>query len=444
MAQYSKSRDSKQKPQKNDDIYEVNLLAHSDGEFVTTVNPWGNQVVTVDDDTVQHTSKNRRKISSYEIIDFATFKTGTDTRVWDEQFTGTASATHEPLLGMVKLQVGSDAGDEAIRQTKRVQRYVPGRQNELSAALLFGTPVTGIRRRFGLFDVNDGAFFEDGGDGTYYCVIRRKTVSGPVEVRVARENWNVDKLDGTGPSGIVADPTAIQLISVEYEWYGAGQVEFNFIINNNKFPVHRFNHANYIPTTWSSTASLPIRIELTNIAGTAGTHTFYQGSHSLSAEGTAAIIGRQRTISTPVTGKILTTANTFYPVVAIRLKSTELNSVIIPDAFSAATLDNTNIFVRVLEDVTVTGGTWVSYGPESPVEYNLTATGFSGGDLVDTNYISSGNMGNSYSFPERTVTQLQRQTTTTLGDTSSVFLIAVAATGANKAGWASLGWIEVR
>ena len=39
MAQYSKSRDSKQKPQKNDDIYEVNMLATKNGKIVTTDNP---------------------------------------------------------------------------------------------------------------------------------------------------------------------------------------------------------------------------------------------------------------------------------------------------------------------------------------------------------------------------------------------------------------------
>lgn len=410
----------------------------------TTVNPWGNVVLTVDDDTVQHTSKNRRKVSTFEVTDFGTFRTGKDTRIWDEKVTGTASATHEPYLGMVRLQVGSSAGDQVIRQTKRVQRYIPGRQNEVSMAAIFGTPTTGIRRRFGLFDERDGAFFEDGGDGTYYVVCRRNTASGPVETRVARENWNVDKLDGTGPTGIVANPENIQLMVIEYEWYGAGQVEFNFVIGNNKIPVHQFNHANEIPNTWSSTAALPVRIELTNVAGTAGTHTFYQGSHSFSTEGTTTLLGRQRNISSAITGKSLSSSLTFYPIVAIRMKSSELNSLIIPDAYTGATLDNTSVFIKVIEGATITGGTWVSYSDESPVEYNITATSFTGGDTVDTSYVSAGNMGVQFSFPDRTITQLQRLTTTNLADTSSTFLIAIASTGSNKSGWGSLGWIEVR
>ena len=444
MAQYSKSRDSKKKPQKNDDIYEVNLLAHSDGEFVTTVNPWGNQVVQVDDDTVQHTSKNRRKVSTFELTDFATFTNSKDPDIFDEQITGTASATHDPYLGLVKLEVGSDAGDEVIRQTRRVQRYLPGRQNEFSTTVLFGTPATGVRRRIGMFDALNGFFFEDSGNGSYACCLRRNTASGVELESYSRDVWNVDKLDGTGPSGIVADPLQIQHLSIEYEWYGAGQIEWNFIIDNNKYPVHRIDHANRHAHTWASKAALPVRIELTNVAGTAGTHVFYQGAHSLATEGTTTLLGKQQSVSNVITGKTFAAANTFYPLVAIRLKTTALDSVVIPDEFAGATLDNTNIFIRAVEGATITGGTWVSYSDASPVEYNLTATSYTGGSAIQTVFVSSGNGGNTYTYPERSVTQLERTTTTTLGDTTSTWLIAGATTGSNKKAWASLGWIEVR
>jgi len=444
MAQYSKKRNSKQRPQKNDDLYEVNLLAHTDGEFVTAVNPFGKQVVLVDDDTVQHTSLNRRKVSTFELTDFATFTRSKDTGIFDELTSGTASATHDAYLGMVKLEVGSDVGDEVIRQTKRVQRYLPGRQGEFSTTIIFGTPTTGIRRRVGMFNESNGFYFEDSGDGTYRCVLRRNTAGGIEEESYARDEWNVDKLDGTGPSGITADPEMIQHMSMEYEWFGSGMIEWNFVIDNNKFPVHRILHANRHPHTWASRAALPIRVELTNVTGAPGTHTFYQGAHALSAEGTTTLLGRQESISSAITGKTLTNANTFYPIVAIRLKSDSLFSVIIPDEYAGCTLDNTDIFIRSIEGATVTGGTWVSAGAESPVEYNITATSFTGGNILQTTYVSSGNQGEKYTFPQRSITQIQRSTTTTLGDTSDVFLIAIAATSSNKAGWASLGWIEVR
>ena len=406
--------------------------------------PYGNPVLRIDDTTKQHTSKNRVKVSSHEITDFSTYTFSKNVLNWDEQITGTGSVVHVPEYGMVKFEVGSNAGDEVIRQTKRVQRYIPGRSAEVAMSVIFGTPTTGIRKRIGLFDNTDGVYFEDGGDGTYYVATRRKVGASFVDTRVAREDWNYDKLDGTGPSGIVADPTALHHIVIEYEWYGAGQVEFKYIIDNNSFPVHRFNHANRQAVPWASTASLPVRCELTNVAGTAGTHEFYQGSHSFATEGNTELLGRQNSISSAITGKTLTTANTFYPVVALRLKSTALNSVVLPDSFSGATLDNTNVFVRLVEGATVTGGTWVSYSDDSPVEYNITATGYTNGTPVETVYVSATNQGNIFKINPRAITQIDRKTTTTLGDTSDTLLVAMASTNANKAAFATLGWIEVR
>ena len=310
--------------------------------------------------------------------------------------------------------------------------------------MLFGTPTTGIRRRFGMFDELNGFFFEDSGDGTYRCTLRRNTAGGVVEESFTRDQWNVDKLDGTGSSGITADPTAIQHMSIEYEWYGAGMIEWNFIIDNNKYPIHRIYHANRHDHTWAAKGALPVRIELENIGGTAGTHTFYQGSHSFATEGSTEILGRQNSISNPITGYNLTNSGTFYPVVAIRLKNTALDSVVIPDEFSASTLDNTNIFVRAIELPTITGGTWVSFGADSAVEYNITATGYSGGSILSTTFVNATNQGTVFKFPDRSLTQLLRNTTTTLGDTSGVFLIAVASVNSNKDAFASLGWIEVR
>ena len=452
MAQFNSANGAFQQHAKT--LFESNMLASPDGAVVSNTNPLpvigtttnhnGKLVLTVDDDTVQHTSLNRRKVSTFELVDYATFTTSKDTDIFDEISSGTANSTHAPYFGMVKFEVGSAAGDQIIRQSKRVQRYLPGRQNEFGTTVILGAPTTGIRRRIGMFDESDGFYFEDSGDGTYRCVLRRNTAGGIVTESYARADWNVDKLDGTGRSGLTLDLSLIQHLSIEYEWYGAGQIEWNFVIDNNKHPIHRILHANREDHTWSSRASLPIRYELTNVTGATGTHTSYQGAHSLSAEGTSTLVGRQDSISNSITGRTLTLANVFYPVVAIRLASDKLNSVIIPDEYSGATLDNTSIFVRILEGVTITGGTWVAVGGDSPIEYNITATSFTGGTTLSTKYISSGNMGAVSTFPERSITQLQRSTTTTLGDTSSIFLIAIAATGAQKSAWASLGWIEVR
>lgn len=404
--------------------------------------PYGNPIIRVDNTTQQHTAKNRLKVSNQELQYFNTFQYGRDTNIWDESTTNGASLTFDQYLGMVKMSVTGQQGSQAIQQSKRVIRYIPGRQNELSFSVIFTTPALGIRRRIGLFDETGGFYFEDGGDGNYYCVLRRTTAQGVVETRVARQDWNVDPLDGTGQSGYIGDPNAVQMVTFEYDWYGAGQVEVNWIIKNNKYPIHQFDTGNIEPHTWTSTPFLPVRKEITNVTGAAGTHSMYVGSTSIYAESETSIIGRESNASSPITGTSTgNTANVFVPVLSIRLKSDRLRGVVLPIDFQAATLDNTAIFYRLVSNPVLTGASWVSAGAESFVEYDISATAQSNGTILKTGYLSSSNQGDIIKFDRQVNTQLARNN---LGTTSEILSIEIASTQANKAAFASINWIEIR
>lgn len=405
-------------------------------------NAGGQPIIRIDDTTVQHTATNRRKVSTQELLYFNTFQYGKDPSVWDESTNGTASLTFDQYLGMVKMEVGGAAGDEAIQQSRRVIRYIPGRQNEVLFSVIFTQPTLGVRRRIGLFNERNGFYFEDGGDGTYYCVIRRNTAEGVVEERVARADWNVDRFDGAGPSGVVADPTKIQMVAFEYNWYGAGQVEVSWIIGNNKLPIHQFSTANIRETTWANTPFLPVRKEITNVTGAAGTHAMYVGSTSVASEGSVGPLGRENNANSPITGKTTgNTANVFAPILSIRLKSDRLQGVVIPIDFQAATLDNTSIFYRLVQDAVLTGASWTSVSTDSYVEYDSAATAATNGTTLKTGYLSTTQQGQLQTFNRDVVTQLGRNN---MGTVSQILTIEVASTQANKSGFASINWIEVR
>jgi hypothetical protein len=404
-------------------------------------NSAGEPIIRVDDTTVQHTATNRRKVSTSEMLYFNTFQYGKDPSIWDESITGTAAITFDSVLGMVDMSVGSSVGDQAVQQSRRIIRYIPGRQNELTFTVIFTEPTVGVRRRVGLFNEQSGFYFEDGGDGNYYCVIRRNTASGVVETRVAREDWNVDRFDGQGPSGVVADPRAIQMVVFEYNWYGAGQVEISWIVNNNKLPIHQFETANILTHTWTNTAFLPVRKEITNVSGAPGTHHMYIGSSSISAEGDVGPLGRESNVNSPITGRSLGAANTFFPVLSIRLKADRLAGVVIPVDFQAATLDNTTIFYRLVQNPVLTGAVWTSVSNESFVEYDATATAATNGTVLKTGFLGTYQQGQVLGFDSRTVTQLGRSA---MGAVSDILTVEIASTQANKAGFSSINWIELR
>ena len=391
-------------------------------------------------DIGDYTSKGRLKVSNPEIVFFNTFQYGIETDVWDSSTSNGGAVAFDGTISAVAMSVTSTLNSECIRQTLNVQRYIPGRSSELTFAVRLETPVAGIRRRFGLFDGIDGIYFEDNG-GDYACVIINSDGGTPTIDRIARANWNGDKLDGAGESGFTADATKQQIVCIDYEWYGSGQVIFSFVIGGEKRVIHTFNTGNVLSVPWCKTPFLPIRLELKNTTGASGTHYMYQGSNSLVIEGTATRLGTLQNMITPPAGVVLTTANTFYPVLSVRLKSTTLKGVVLPISFQAATLDNTSVYYKIIRNTTL-NGTWVDMPDTNAfTQYNYTSTGaISGGIVLESGFIVSGST-SIITMPSLANYQLGRSV---LGTVSDTITIAIAATNANKDGVASLTWIEQR
>jgi hypothetical protein len=387
-----------------------------------------------------YTNNSRLKISPYQTVFFNTFQYGKESDVWDERVVGVGTATFNANASNVIMQVGSTAGSKIVRQTKNVMRYIPGRGATLAFAVRLEQPKVGIRRRFGLFDENNGVYFEDDG-GTYSYVIRSSVTGITTETRVYRDDWNGEKFDGNGYSGVTADPTKQQMISINYEWYGAGIVQFAWLMRNETIPSHTFENSNTNPGVWCSTPFLPIRLEIENITGVAGTHYLYQGSNSLIQEGEPEKLGTLLSISNPITGTTMADANTFYPIISLRLKSNNLTGVMLLRTLQAATNDNTNVYWQLLQNATLTGGTWANHpDPNSFMQYNITQTAVSGGSDLLSGFVIGGG-GSLVDLDIRAALQLGRSGIGTISDT---YTLACASPNANKAALAVLNWIEQR
>ena len=89
------------------------------------------------------------------------------------------------------------------------------------------------------------------------------------DVKVAQSNWNIDKADGTGPSGYILDITAIQMVYMDYSWYGAGKIRFGFkdTYGHVKY-MHEFIHNNRLNEAYMRSGNVPARYEVFNSGGT--------------------------------------------------------------------------------------------------------------------------------------------------------------------------------
>jgi len=80
-----------------------------------------------------------------------------------------------------------------------------------------------------------------------------------------QEDWNRDSGDGTGPSGYNIDITKMQMIGIQYTWYGAGFIDYMLRGREGNFLfVHRVRNNNVNTEAYMRSANLPVRYEVVN------------------------------------------------------------------------------------------------------------------------------------------------------------------------------------
>jgi hypothetical protein len=366
-----------------------------------------------------------------------------DNGLWSTSASTGGSATFNSSQGLVDLTVTSSSGSEIIRETIKVFAYQPGKSLLVLSTFVMSPAKTNLRQRVGYYGAENGLYVQL--NNSTISFVERSLVTGVVtEYVVNQSSWNVDTMDGSGPSGIVLDITKAQILFMDIEWLGLGTVRLGFVIDGNFYVCHKFNHANLITSTYITTASLPLRYEITNTGATSGTSTLKQICSSVISEGGYELRGLQQAVGTPITsGRALTTAGTYYPIVSLRLKSTRLDAVVIATALSLVGSSTGTYNWRLVSSGTTSGGSWVSAGVDSSVEYNLNATSYSGGRILASGYFLTTNQSNfSIDILKEALfaNQLERNG---LSGTAFEFLIAISAADNGETVFASLDWEEI-
>jgi hypothetical protein len=320
-----------------------------------------------------------------------------DNNLWSTLSGGTtttsASAQFIQTQGIVELKVDALSGSKIYRETTKVFAYQPGKSLQILSTFTFNQAKTNLRQRVGYFGTDNGIYLELD-DNTLYMVERSITSGSLVENRIPQSQWNVDKLDGSEPSGLTLDITKAQILWADIEWLGLGTVRTGFVINGQFVPCHYFHHANLIDTTYITTGSLPLRYEIENKSATSGSSKLKQVCSTVISEGGYELRGLQQAAGTTITApKALATAGTFYPIVSIRLKSTRLDGIVILTALSLMGVATGIYKWQVVASGTTSGGTWTDAGVNSSVEYKLDGTSLSGGRVLALGYFTSNAQG---------------------------------------------------
>lgn len=312
--------------------------------------------------------------------------------IWDEVLTSGGTSTFNTNTNSVDMTLPTTSGAEVVRQTFRRIRYNPSRTVQILTAGNIGLPKANVRKRIGQFDTLDGLFFEH--DGLTVNVVIRSAVSGAaVDTKISQANWNIDKFDGTGVSGITIDFSKHQLFYIQYAFQGFGDVVFGFYHDGGVKFCHREKTANVLTTPFMRTAHLPCRTEITNTGTSASPTTMSYNSVTVKNEGEDADEeGQVRSYSL---GPVKAINTTVVPIISVRLDAARLRAV--------ADLMATTIYVQTADEViwtlwvnaTLTGATFAV--PASYTVVDTAATAMSGGTELISGILSQGSNSTSVS-----------------------------------------------
>jgi hypothetical protein len=369
-----------------------------------------------------------------------------DNNLWSSLVVGTGSTVgFVTTQGLVQIGIGTTSGCSVTRETSKVFAYQPGKSLQVMNTFVMNAPKTNLRQRVGYFGADNGMYLELDGDTLYFV---EKSLSLGTTTRISQHNWNIDTMLGAGhlnPSGITLDISKAQILWMDIEWLGLGTVRLGFVVDGKFIHCHSFHHANLITSTYITTASLPLRYEIANTGITTSVSTIKQVCSTVISEGGYELRGLQQAIGTPITApKTLTTAGTFYPIVSLRLKTTALDAIVIMTALSLMGIGNGNNYNwQVRASGTTSGGSWVSAGADSGVEYNITGTSYAGGRILASGFLNSSNQGSpSIDILKEALFKFQLERNGLTSTSFELTLLATSATGGEQI-FASMDWEEI-
>jgi len=180
---------------------------------------------------------------------------------------------------------------------------------------------------------------------------------------ITQANWNGDKLDGTGTSGVTIDPTKGNVWSIGMQYLGFGPVEIRCEVNpsgNNPtfVNVHTFDFPNSLTTPHVTQPSFPFTMSAYNTTNTTSI-SVSAGSFAGFIEGKKRLKGPRHTIIAETNNFVGSTASTYYPLFTIanrRVFNSRANqSVINIISTSVAHDDATPITFYLIKNATLLG-----------------------------------------------------------------------------------------
>lgn len=310
---------------------------------------------------------------------------------WVEDNTGSGAISHQANTSEVRLTTGgTTVNDEAIFQSKRYFRYQPGKSDIVVFTCVLGAKKSNVRQRIGLFDDDNGLFFEQD-ESDLKVVVRSKTSGSVVDNTIIQSNWNLDQLDGTGMSGLTLDTEKNNIFVIDYQWLGIGRVRFGFDLGGEIVYCHEIKHPNTLTVPYMATGNLPFRVAVKNIGTSVSSTDLSFFCMVIASEAGFNPLGVPLSAQNTSLREV-TTVNDPLPILSIRPRAT-FNSItnrghMVPKAFSIISEDAT-IRYEIILNGSLTGASFADVNTVNSIaQVDTSATAISGGIVIDSGFLS--------------------------------------------------------
>lgn len=201
-----------------------------------------------------------------------------------------ATVTHDTTNRMAVMTFSSTpTGGKAYMTTYEWIPYQPGRCQLFLITFNFLSTAANCLKFAGIGDATNGIRFEQSGSTKQFTIYSGTSQGNNT---VAQTNWNLDRLDGTGPSGLTLDTTKTNILVIDFQALYVGRVRVGFDINGQIIFAHEFKHANKVSYPYIQNASLPITCGMT-CTGTVSTTMNFICCSAISEGGASEPIGYQ-------------------------------------------------------------------------------------------------------------------------------------------------------
>lgn len=203
---------------------------------------------------------NLKTSAPYTLLDVLHLDSNKNYLLMDEKLLGGTSTYSNASVTMSV----TNTSQYVIRQSRMYCQYQPGKSLciRMTGVINKGSNTSNVTTQIGYFDNINGLFFEYS-SLLMYVVLRNNSVDS----KILQSSWNVDTLDGNGPSGITIDFTKNIIYYIEFAYLGVGYVKFGVYYDGKLYIAHIIRNID-LSTPYMQTPNLPVRYRIASSSGT--------------------------------------------------------------------------------------------------------------------------------------------------------------------------------